>query len=335
MRAHGPIVRAHHGAVRVPELESPTDTVHYRLYHRALWTGAEAELQTGDLPPDRSAGPWPVVVLLGGINIGPESYRWLATDLAESGYAVVIPALVGETLPGVIGITPGLDLGAVTPATYGTRPSGIALGPVLAELARLNGAGRFEELLDLDHLAFGGHSGGGSVVLQNADPSWFPGLRAVFTYASHLMASTMLGFEPATVLALPAETPALLLAGELDGVMAASAYRYARADDEAHDPVTETYLRSAVAPGSALAVLAGATHTALLHPIDNTTARGFLDPDPSVAPDLTRAACAELVRAFLDHHLRADATAWERLGGLVRAGRDAGIVARHAARPEW
>jgi dienelactone hydrolase len=296
------LVRARHGAVAVPGLDAPYDTVHYRIFHPARRSGDDRERLTGVVPPDPTLAPWPVVIFLPGINIGPEGYRWLAMDLASAGYATVTMELVGDTLPGVVGITPGLDLDAVRPDTYLTRPSGVAIGPLLAALAAEHAEGPLAGLLDLDRVVLAGHSGGGSVALQNANPDWFPGVVGCATYASHTMASSMLGFEPETVLPVAGDVPTLLLAGELDGVMARSADRYQSADPSSHDPVARTF-DEAVRGGRAdcwYAVAAGATHTALIWPPDPTTARGFLDPPPGRDPERIRADLGTAFRLFLD-----------------------------------
>ena len=75
-------------------------------------------------------------------------------------------------------------------------------------------------------VALGGHSGGGTVVLQSANPAWFPSVKAVFTYGAHAMASTVLGWPVGHVLDLSDDVAVLLMTGEHDGVMAASAVRY-------------------------------------------------------------------------------------------------------------
>jgi len=319
------MVRAVHGACAVPGLAAPYDTVHYRIYHPARRSGDDTERLTGAVPPDTAAAPWPVILFLPGINIGPEGYRWLALRAADAGFAFVAMALVGETLPGTVGITPGLDLDAVRPDAYLTRPSGIAIAPLLAALAAQNDTsapspGILAGLLDLDRVALCGHSGGGSVALQNANPEWFPGLKACITYASHTMASTMLGYEASTVLPLGGDVATLILAGELDGVMARSADRYAVTDGVSHNPVRRTFDEGV--PGGRddcrFAVVRGAIHTALIHPRDDTTARGFLDPETGRDGAVVRDSISAAFVAFCRATLRDDATAWEELDLLLK-----------------
>lgn len=321
-----PFVRCVHDAATVPGLVAPHDTVHLRLFHPALLTGDERERQTGELPPDPARAPWPVVLVLPGVNVGPEGYRWLAEEWVGRGLAVVTMALVGEVMPGIAGITPGMDLDACRPGTYGSRPSCTVVGPVLRTLARHAAVGRLAGMLDLDRIVLAGHSAGGTMALENADPGWWP-VRAVVTYASHTMASTMFDWPPATVLPVPAALPTLLMAGDEDGVMEASVARYrdrgGRPGDGDHDPVARTF-REALPDRPAgtgadayLAVLRGGTHTSVCWPDDTTSARGFLDPPPGRDPAAVRAGIAAISSAFLEAHVLGRAGAAARLDALL------------------
>lgn len=293
-----PLVRARHGAARLPGATAPNDTIHYRIFHPARYTGAASEQQTGSLPPDAGLAPWPVAIVLGGINVNPDGYRWLATHLASAGIATVLFQCVGEISPGEVGLTPGLDLSALTPDAWGTRPSATAIGPLLEALAGEHAAGPLAGMLDLDRLALVGHSDGGTVALLNAEPAWF-GVRAVVSYAGHTMPAAMLGHPTGTVLPVAAGVPALVLGGGDDAVIAASAIRYGAADGtRTHDPIAATYETAAGTPGSALVVLESATHLTFCDPVDPTTARGFLEePDP--AGPAHRSLIAAVVQSFL------------------------------------
>ena len=249
---------------------------------------------TGQVPADDADAPWPVVVIMPGINVAPDSYRWLAHRLVADGLCVVTYAAIGSLGPAGRGITPGLDLSALAPDTIGTRPSSTALGPLLGSLAELSGADDtpVAGLVDLARVAVGGHSAGGTVALHNSDPSWVPGLRAVFAYAAHTMVATALGHGEAAVAPIPAKVPTMLLGGADDGVIAASRDRY-RTDHGAHDPVRRTFAEAIDRQqgDSWLVELAGAGHFAICDPVDATSGRSFLEPDPAKSePAITRAA---------------------------------------------
>ena len=260
----------------------------------------EARL-TGQVPADDTDAPWPVVVIMPGINVTPGGYRWLAHRLVADGLCVATYAAIGSLGPAGRGITPGIDLAALAPGTIGTRPSATALGPLLAHLAELAAdehcpvAGR----VDLNRVVVGGHSAGGTAALHDSDPGWVPGLQAVFAYAAHTMTATALGHDEATVVAVPAKVPVLLLSGADDGVIAASRDRY-RTDDGDHDPVGQTF-EEAIARqqgDSWLVELAGAGHFAICDPVDTTSGRSFLESDAAYAGSAVRTLLADLVAAF-------------------------------------
>ena len=324
-----PPVRAVHTACTVPGHEPPFDTAHVKVFYPAAPTGDHAERMTGVVAADASGAPYPVVVLLNGINVSADSYRWLAVALAERGFVAVTFTFVEEVFGTGVAVSPGIDVGVIRPDTFGTAPCGTALQPVLDALAKLGAP--LEGLLDLDRVALGGHSGGGTVVLQSANPAWFPQVRAVFAYGAHAMASTVLGWPVGHVMDLSDEVAVLLLTGEHDGVMAASAVRYGEQDDaDRVDPVARTF-DAAFAGGRGdvhHVVLRGANHFTVAHPLDPTSARSFLDEPATGDEDVARAAIADAVRLFLDGHLRGDASARKRLADWTSAPPPAVLTAR-------
>lgn len=200
----------------------------------------------------------------------------------EAGLVAVTYGWICEELPGLPALSPGLDVAALKPDTYGTRASATALQPLLDWLRSANTQGPLAGLLDLDRVILGGHSAGGSVALMNADPDWFPGLRGVWAYGAHSKASTMLGYPEDTVLPLPGKLPTLVLGGDQDGVVASSAFRYGATDGTAPDPIGP--LQRAVDEGleqaraaAELRIIAGANHFSACHPADSATGRPFLD----------------------------------------------------------
>ena len=299
------MIRSLYSAARVESAAAPYDTIHLKVYYPAEMSGSQDERMTGNVAPRRAGAPFPVVVFFNGINLGPEAYHWLAVALAERGLAVVTFGWVGETIPGVIGLTSGIDLEKVRPDTYGSGPSSLALGPILNALNALNENAPWARsplvgALDLGAVVLGGHSAGGTVALQNADTRYFPGVRGAFSYGGHTLASLMLGFPAGTVLAVSDSMPLLLIGGTRDGVIAASAARYQQENAAVHDPITRTFDE---AIGGArgdrhLWMIAGANHFTLAHPIDDTAGRGFLDLPAEIDEDAAREHMARVIGDF-------------------------------------
>jgi dienelactone hydrolase len=304
-------------ATEVPGVPSPYDVAHLRVFYAAEPTWSLEERMSGYLPA--APGRRPVALVVPGINIGQDSYRWLAERLVDAGFVTVTFDLVGELMPGQIGTTPGLDLDAVRPDTYGSRPTSPALAAIHAALADLDsGSGPLAGRLDLSRVGWIGHSAGGSTVIQSSSSEWFPELRAAVAFGCHGGVSTALGWPENSVVASPAEVPFLLMSGRRDGVIAGSAVRYSEDGAEAQDLVGRTFHESLV--GSADATLiewADATHFSLADPIDTTTARAFLDEEPGPAAAATRTAIADAITDFLRGHLLDDAHALARVHALV------------------
>jgi dienelactone hydrolase len=298
------LIRCVHGATTIPGIAPPYDTVHFRVFYPAHYTGADTERLTGALPPDLTDAPWPVVVILPGINVGSEGYRWIAERLAGNGIAAVTYSFVTEVMAGKVGLSPGLDLSAVGPQTYGTRPSANVLTPLLQALETLGGPVAAQ--LDLTRILMLGHSAGGTVALENARPDWFPGLLGVIGFGAHTMPSLMIGHPEGTVLGI-GPVPTLLIEGEFDGVIARSQDRYGAALTEGHHPVVRTFREGVSDPTgtSVRVVVRYATHLSILDPIDSTTARGFLEP-PEIEPDSTREVLGELIVSFSSAVLRSN-----------------------------
>jgi dienelactone hydrolase len=299
------VIRSIYSAARVDSASAPYDTIHLKVYYPAEMSGSQDERMTGNVAPRKAGAPYPVVVFFNGINLGPEAYHWLAVALAERGLAVVTFGWVGETIPGVIGLTSGIDLDKVRPDTYGSGPSSLALGPILNALDALNENAPWARsplvgALDLNAVVLGGHSAGGTVALQNADTRYFPGVRGAFSYGGHTLASLMLGFPAGTVLAVSDAMPLLLIGGTRDGVIAASAARYQQEGAAIHDPITRTFDE---AIGGAhgdrhLWMMAGANHFTIAHPIDDPAGRGFLDLPATVDEDAAREHMARVIGDF-------------------------------------
>ncbi|MBF6331170.1 alpha/beta hydrolase family protein [Nocardia transvalensis] len=275
---------------------APFDTAHLKVYYPAAVSGDDNERLTGVFAADPARAPYPVVLFLSGVNVAQDCYRRFATALTESGMVVVTFDRVAELFGGQLGLTPGVDLEAATPATYGTRPTCPTIGAVLEGLAELNDRAPLRNALDLNRLALGGHSAGGTVVLQSA--RFFPSVRAVFAWGAHTMVATMLGWDPGTVVPAQVACPVLLGVGTNDGVIQGSADRYGE-DADRPDPVARTFAEALPDGEHLLAVVPGANHFGIAD-ADPTAARAFLD-GPAEAPAL--ASVARLTSAFLRTHL--------------------------------
>ncbi len=152
--------------------------------------------------------------------------------------------------------------------------------------------------MDLNNVILGGHSAGGTVALQNAQ--FFRQVKAVFAYAGHTMASTMLEFAPNTVLKVGSKS-VMLMRGDKDGVIAASRVRYGT-EGQSQDPVEKTFdeaCQPSVGEEAWDVLLQGANHFAIAHPLDETTGRFFLDMEMTRPAEEVREQIAGLVLAFV------------------------------------
>ncbi len=310
------MIRAIFQAVKLPNANAPYNTVHLKIYYPALPTNSESERMSGVITADKSHALMPVVIFFNGINVGIESYHWLAVKLAEENVVTVMYTHVAETLPNVIGLTPSIDLARVKPDSYGSGATCPAIQPILDLLAQLNSdeMNPLFQALDLNHIILGGHSAGGTMALQNGQ--FFEQVKAVFAYAGHTMASTMLGFAPGTVLKI-ANKPTLLMRGDRDGVIVASRARYG-AGDQSPDPVEKTFdeaIQASAGNDAYDILIQGANHFSIAHPLDETTGRFFLDLEAGRANEEIREDIADLVRSFINKHIR---------------GSDKELVVRHA-----
>ena len=151
------MIRALYRSTTVPGSKPPYDTLTIKVYYPAQFTDSPMERNTGVIPPDRAGEPYPVVILLPGINVGPEAYQWLAESLAGRGMVAVTYSWIAEEMPGFISLTPGVDLDRVRPETFGSGPTCPAFRPILEELGRLNHESLLAGVLDLDRIFLGGH----------------------------------------------------------------------------------------------------------------------------------------------------------------------------------
>ena len=315
------IARAVYASCAIPGAQAPRDRAILRIVYPARPAEGREQLDSGFIPADGAGAPYPVVLIVPGVNVGPEAYAWLARYLALRGRIAVTYAFVAEELAGYVSLTPGLDLSALAPETYGSRPSGSAIAPILAAVGRENERGVLKGCVDIDSTILAGHSAGGSAALYNANPDWFPQVRGAFAYGAHSGASTMLGFAENTILPLPGEAPVLLASGTRDGVIANSAHRYGGMSD----PVRATFERGIERDRGDcyLVEIEGANHFSIAWPADDTTGRHYLDETEAGDGESIRGLLAELLDAFVADTLNGSARRVERLAGhaLVAAFR--------------
>ncbi len=308
-------VRAIFQAAKVADASSPYDTIHLKVFYPAQMSGSDQEQDMGVVPADEKRSPFKVVIFFNGINCGPEIYQWLAVKLAERGLVVVTFAWVSQNIPGMVALTPGVDLKNLAPNTYGTAPTASALPTLLAELERLQSEGVLAGLLDLQNIILGGRSAGGRVAIESASPQFFPQVVAAFAYGAHTAAILQLGYPPNTILPLPDALPLMLIGGTCDGVIAKSSHRYGVDWEQATTPVARTF-KEAIAANrgdSYLLLLEGANHFSIAHPFDSTTGRPFLDFPATQPEEQLRNLIAEAIGLFIDAHVCHQSSAIETL----------------------
>ncbi len=298
-------IRALFQAAKVEDASPPYDTIHLKVFYPAQMSGSAREQNLGIVPADAQQSPFKVVIFFNGINCSPEMYQWLAVKLAERGLVVVVFSWVAQNLPGIVALTPGVDIRMLSPSTYGSAPTASALPVLLKALEGLQAEGVLAGLLDLQHIILGGHSAGGRVAIESANPRFFPQVVAAFAYGAHTAAGSQLGYPPGTILPLPDALPLMLIGGTRDGVIAKSSQRYGVDWEQATTPVLRTF-REALAEGrddSYLLLLEGANHFSIAHPFDSTTGRPFLDYPVSQPEDQLRNLLAEAIGLFIDAHV--------------------------------
>lgn len=295
------IPRAIYRAIAVPDAEPPYDRISLKVFYPAKYGDSEEERNTGVVPADESEAPFPVVILLPGINLGPEAYTWLARKLACEGIVSVTYTLVAEEMPGYISQTPGLALAALTSEQYGKHPSATAIGPILEDLHRLNEEGPLANTLDMDSVILAGHSAGGTVALLNAEPEWFPGVCGALAYGAHTGAATALGYPEDSMFTLPNQLPLLIMGGTRDGCIANSSARYGEANGSPTARVERTFDEALDSNRGDcyLAIIEGANHFSFAHPLDDSTGRPFIDMTTTQPDEELRGMLASLVKYFI------------------------------------
>ncbi|MBW4643725.1 MAG: dienelactone hydrolase [Goleter apudmare HA4340-LM2] len=312
-------VRAFFEAAKVESTQSPYDTIHLKIFYPAQISGSDLAKNSSVVPVDQEKAPFPIVIFFNGFNCDAQQYHWLAMELAERGVVVVVFNWITHSQPGIISLTPGADLENRKPKVYRTTSTASALPALLAKLAQLQNQGILAGMLDLQRIIFGGHSEGGRVAIENADPSFFSQVVAAFAYGTHTAGLLFLGYEPSTILPLPDSLPVLIMAGTHDGVIANSSDRYGMNPQYPTTPVIRTF-QEAIAGGrndSYLLILAGANHFSIADSLDSTIPRPYLDFPSTQPQENFRLLIAEIIGLFIDTHVRPQPKAAEMLEQLL------------------
>ena len=292
--------RAIYRAVKVENVKSPFDVIQTKIFYPNLAPQNDLEKNSGILSPVKSKIPFPVVIMLNGVNCPPESYNWLANYLCPQGFVFVTFSWITNELPGGMqGLTPGIDVRFMNYENYGKGATGSAIQPILDDLKEVNSNGLLENCLDLDNIHLGGHSAGGSIALMNAE--FFPNVKSAFAYGSHTQGSTIMGFPTNYVCPITSEKPLLILGGNNDGVITWSARRYGKTDEDSTVSLRQTFDKaiSGRRGDRFLVIFEGANHFTFAHPKDSTTGRPFLDnPAPENESEI-RNLIAEMTLEFL------------------------------------
>lgn len=269
------------------------------------------------LPADPQQAPFPVVIFFSGWKCGQEMYQWLAIKLAERGLVVVTFSWIEEFMPGKITINPGINLAMWKPDTYGTGPSSSTLPTLLQELERLQSDGPLAGMLDLQKVILGGHSAGGRMAIENANPRFFPQAAGAFAYGTSAAAPVMLGHKPGKILPLPDQLPLLLIGGTCDQAIAGMAKHYGFGEDPIR--MLKYTFQQAISGGrndSYLLLIEGANHFSISDPFDPTQV-WLSDLTATQPEDQIRDLMAETIGVFIDTHVRQQSGASEKLNQLL------------------
>lgn len=310
-------VRAFWKAIKVENAQPPYDTIQLKVFYPALTSGDRQTFSPNQANPAKAL---PVVIFFSGVNCNLAMYEWLAGELVSRGLVVVLFNWLAENIPGSVSLTPGVDLAAFSPDVYGTIPSALALPSLLAELEQLNTVGVLANLLDLQKIVLGGHSAGGRIALENANPQFFNQVAAAFSYGAHTAAPTQVGYDPSTILSLPSSVPMLLMGGTQDGVIANNSSIYGIDTwSTPATPVIRTF-KEAISREQGdcyLVLLEGANHFSVVDRLDPTVQVTALDYPPTQPQAQIRSLMGSVVGLFIDLHVRQQSTASSQLERLL------------------
>ena len=313
------IVKAFWRVTKVKNSSSPYDTINLKVLYPSLAKDPQQSRSASSV--DSTLAPFPVVIFFSGINCSLIMYQWLAFKLAARGLVVVLFDWLAENIPGSIALTPGVDLAAFSPDVYGTIPSASAFPLLLAELEYLQSESILAGMLDLQKIILGGHSAGGRIALENAEPRFFSQVCAAFSYGAHSATAIQLGCNPGAISPLPSSVPMLLMAGTCDGVIAKNSHRYGLSEWKAPTtPVIRTF-NEAISGGrndTYLIVLEGANHFSIAEYLDLTVEAIALDFPATQPENDIRSMIASATSLFIDTVVRQPSKASQELQQLLK-----------------
>ena len=323
-------VRAVYRAAKVEGREAPYDNITLKLHYPCRYSDSFEERDTGFIPPDPDGAPFPVAIIMPGINISLEGYGWLARRLARAGFVAATYGWITREIGDRVSLSPGVQLDRLTRANYGQEPSCPALPALLAELRQVQSQGLLAGHLDLDRILLGGHSAGGSMALFNARPDWFPGLCGAFAYAAHTSGNLQLGWETGSFMPITGDLPLLLMGGTRDGVIVGSRHRYQKeGKGDERDPVERTFREAIPGEGGGryLLMVEGASHFSFVWPQDESTGRPYLDCHPLASGREVRNYLGRVIAHFCRQACRDDPASAAALRKLCHVGHRLAAVA--------
>ena len=291
-------VRSFWRAIQVKDSPSPYDRIHLKVFYPSDDSQAQP---FSDAPAAKDLAPFRVVIFFNGFNCSLSTYQWLAIELAARGLVVVLFDWLVKNQN--VFLSPGVNLAALRSETYGTVPSASALPLLIEELDNLQSDGILAGLLDLQKIILGGHSAGGRLALENAEPKFFDRLAGAFSYGAHSAAPMSMGYNSGTILPLPDSLPMLLMGGTEDGVIANNSKIYGLEKwSTPATPIIRTF-REAIKHernDSCLVVVEGANHFAIANPADPTLSVTALDFASKGSEVETRSFIASTIGLFID-----------------------------------
>ena len=94
--------RANFRSCAIPGAAAPYDRASLKIFYPAIADDSAEQRNAGIMPVDEQGGPFPILIMMPGINVGPESYAWLAGELAICGVVVVTYSMIAEEAVGPI-----------------------------------------------------------------------------------------------------------------------------------------------------------------------------------------------------------------------------------------